>query len=320
MSRSQLRSSGLRSLGLVMIAAGVAHLGHGTSSSTTTRIIAPLGDLRIDLAKLADDLDGDIGLHVRRLGAEDSIDRHADELFPTASLIKVPIMLALFDRIEKGELSYDKKLTYDKKRAYPGEDMLESFRDGETITLSKLVSLMITYSDNTASLWCQELAGGGERINAWLAKHGYEKTRVNSRTKGRQDNWKKYGWGQTTPREMADMLVSIRRGRAVSPAASEEMYRVLTRIYWNHEALSELPPTIQVASKQGAVSASRSEVVLVNAPTGDYVFCLITKNQKDRSWEPDNAGWILLRRASARVWRHFVPSATWRKSDDSKYR
>jgi beta-lactamase class A len=49
--------------------------------------------------------------------------------------------------------------------------------------------------------------------------------------------------------------------------------------------LSQIPPTVQVASKQGAVNQSRSEVVLVNAPSGDYVFCVITKNQQDESWE-----------------------------------
>ena len=54
------------------------------------------------------------------------------------------------------------------------------------ITLAKLVDLMIRYSDNTASLWCQELAGTGTVINDWLQSHGYEKTRVNSRTPGRE--------------------------------------------------------------------------------------------------------------------------------------
>jgi beta-lactamase class A len=97
----------------------------------------------------------------------------------------------------------------------------------------------------------------------------------------------------------------------VSPAASEEMYRHLTRSYWTGEALSQLPPTVQAASKQGAVDRSRSEVVLVNAPSGDYVFCLITKNQQDQSWTYDNEGYVLLRRVSALLWRHFEPRHPW---------
>jgi len=105
---------------------------------------------------------------------------------------------------------------------------------------------------------------------------------------------------------MAELLVRIREGRAVSAHASDEMYRTLTKSYWDDEALSALPPTVQVASKQGAVSASRSEVLLVNAPTGDYVLCMITNNQEDRGWEADNEGFALLRDISSIVYHHFV--------------
>jgi len=107
----------------------------------------------------------------------------------------------------------------------------------------------------------------------------------------------------------------IREGRAVSPAASEEMYRVLTRIYWNDEALSQIPPTVQVASKQGAVNQSRSEVLLVNAPSGDYVFTVITKNQEDTSWEGDNEGFVLLRDVSKLLWNHFEPESDWQPTE-----
>ncbi len=86
---------------------------------------------------------------------------------------------------------------------------------------------------------------------------------------------------------------------------------MLTRIYWNGEALSALPPWVQAASKQGAVNRSRSEVVLVNAPSGDYVFCVITKNQKDESWKPENEGYVLLRDVSALLWRYFEPDRPW---------
>jgi beta-lactamase class A len=51
---------------------------------------------------------------------------------------------------------------------------------------------------------------------------------------------------------MAELLVKIRKGEVISPAASERIYRNMVRIYWDGEALSQIPPTIQVASKQGA--------------------------------------------------------------------
>ena len=264
-----------------------------------------------NLQKLITGFPGTAGIYVRHLASGRTAEIRADELFPTASMIKIPILLSLFERIESGTITYDEEFVYRDSLYYPGEDILGSFKDGEKILLSKLVMLMITMSDNTASLWCQHLAGTGLQINQWLSEHGFEKTRMNSRTPDRRKDWETYGWGQTTPREMAELLVMIREGKAVSAAASEEMYRVLCNIYWNGEALSQIPPYIQAASKQGAVDESRSEVVLVNAPSGDYVFCVITKNQKDTSWEYENEGYVLIRAVSRYLWHYFEPASDW---------
>lgn len=296
---------------------------NGAPSSGALAPVARADDpeLGARLEALIAPFEGRVGLFVERLGAAspsggsqedgESYARAADAIFPTASLVKVPILLALYERIEAGELDPHTTLIYDARRSRGGEDLLAAFGGGTPITLSKLIHLMIAFSDNTASVWLQELAGGGESINVWLAQHGYEATRVNSRTPGREDDYARFGWGQTTPREMARMLVSLRRGEAVSASADEEMYRVLCRTYWDAEALSALPPWIQAASKQGAVKHSRSEVVLVNGPSGDYVFCLVTADQKDTSWGADNAGFVLLRDVSRALWEHFEGVEAW---------
>ena len=253
--------------------------------------------LQRQLDELARGFRGTVGIYVRHLGSGRTAGINTDSVFPTASMVKVPILIATFDAIEQGRLDFQQKLIYTDSLLYPGEDLIGGLRDSTEVTLSRLTLLMITASDNTASLWLQALAGTGSTINGWLADHGFDSTRVNSRTPGREENRGIYGWGQTTPREMARLLVAIREGRAVSPAASQEMYRHLTRSYFTAEALSPLPPWVQAASKVGAVDRSRSEVVLVNAPSGDYVFCVITKNQEDTSWEPANEGWVLIRTA-----------------------
>ena len=268
--------------------------------------------LKAKLMDMVSTFHGDVGVYVRHLGTGKMVAINADTIFPTASMIKVPITIAMFDKIESGEIDYHAVLTYRDSLLYPGEDILGSFKDGEQIALSKVLMLMVTTSDNTASLWCQSLAGTGTAINAWLEKNGYNVTRMNSRTPGREQNWSTYGWGQTTPREMADLLVRLREGSIVSKRASERIYRNLTRIYWDNEALSQIPPYVQVASKQGAVDQSRSEVALVNAPHGDYVFCVITKGQKDQSWTPANEGYVLLRNISNLLWNYFEPDSGWK--------
>lgn len=280
---------------LVLMVSGCATLNTASSED--------MHSLEKNLGSLVSSFEGNVGIYARNLKTGQEIAINADDLFPTASMIKVPILLTLFDRINKDSLDYDSTLMWLPEVVnYPAGGMLSSFKDSSKISLTKLISLMITYSDNHASLWCQELAGGGLEINRWLAGNGFSQTRMNSRTPERRDDWEIYGWGQTTPREMVDLLTLIHEDRAVSPWASEEMYRYLTRIYWDDEALASIPRTVQVASKQGAVSASRSEVVLVNGPAGDYAFCVITNNQSDQSWEDNNAGFVLLREVSAQLW------------------
>jgi beta-lactamase class A len=257
----------------------------------------------------------DVGIYVRHLKTGKVVEINADTLFPTASMIKVPITIGMFNKIEKGELAYDTILTYKDSLLYAGEDILGSFKQGEKISLSKVLMLMITTSDNTASLWCQSLAGGGAEINAWLDQNGFKKIRVNSRTPGREAIRTKYGWGHTSPREMAELLVRLREGKVISPRVSERIYRNLGRIYWDGEALSQVPPYVHTASKSGAVDRSKSEVVLVNAPHGDYVFCVITKNQQDQSWQRNNEGYRLIRNVSRLLWDYFEPYSKWKPAD-----
>lgn len=263
------------------------------------------------LRAITDGFAGEVGIYVRHLRSGATVEMRADELFPTASLIKVPLLLTLYDRLESGAIDFEEEWTFRDSLVYTEYDLSAKLRDGVTVPVSELAHLMIVMSDNTAALWIQDRIGGGAAANAWLAAHGFEATRVNSRTPGREDDRERYGWGQTTPREIAGLLVTIREGRAVSPAASDQMYRTLTDVYWDDDGLSQIPPWVQAASKQGAVDRSRSEAMLVNAPSGDYVLAVITRNQEDTSYAADNAGFRLIRAVSRAVYAHFEPGDPW---------
>ncbi len=281
-----------------------------TSSRTMVRE-QPDPVLQLKLENIVHGFKGDVGIFVRHLRSGQMASLQADTLFPTASMIKVPILCGIFDKMNKGELKYNQILVYRDSLKYD-DGVTGSFRDSAMTQLAQMVMLMITLSDNTASLWMQLLAGTGATVNDWLEQKGFHKTRVNSRTPGRRADWQKYGWGQTSPREMADLLLMIYRRQAISPESSEEMYRVLSKPYWDGEALSQIPPDVHVASKSGDVSASKSEVVLVNAPSGDYVFCVITKNQQDQRDEVDNEGFVLIRKVSRELWKYFEPDSKWK--------
>jgi beta-lactamase class A len=120
---------------------------------------------------------------------------------------------------------------------------------------------------------------------------------------------------------MAKLMVMIREGKTISKAASEQMYRDLTDVFWDEYALSQIPPYVQAASKQGMVDDSRSEAVLVNAPHGDYVFYIATKNNKDQRWVTDNEAWQLARNVSALLWNYFESHYGWKPAAGvEKYR
>jgi beta-lactamase class A len=274
-----------------------------TFAQTTTKITA-------QLKAATKGFNGQVGIYVQNLRTGETAAINADTLFPTASMIKVSILAGLMDKIEKGEMQYNQKLVYRDSLLYPGEDILGSFKDKDTIQLSKVALLMVTMSDNTASTWLQKLVGG-DYINNWLNTNGFKAMRVNSRVPGREAMRAIYGWGVTTPYEMCRLFSMIRDGKAVSAAASERMSRTLNRIYWDNTALSQIPPYVQAISKQGAVDASKSETVLVNAPHGDYVFSIITKNNKDQRWAPDNEASTLIRKVSALLWHYFEPGSKW---------
>ena len=263
--------------------------------------------LQQKVEQLVTGFQGDVGIYIKSLKTGRVVQINADTVFPTASMIKVPILLGIIDKIQSKELSYHQPLIYKDSLLYEGEDILGSFKNNEKIELSKVLMLMLTTSDNTASLWLQSIAGTGTRINQILDSLGYNSTRVNSRTLGREANRSLYGWGQTTPKEMATIFEAIYKKQIFGEEGSTKMMRLLSRNYWDEEGLSQIPPTIEVFSKNGAVNASRSEVLLVNAPHHPFIVCIITKNNKDQSWGETNEAWVLTKKVSAMLWQYFEP-------------
>src|SRR5471030_1747780 len=148
-------------------------LSSATFAQTDKKLTAKLNEL-------IKGFNGQVGIYVQNLKTGKTAAINADTLFPTASMIKVSIQCGLMDKIEKGQMQYNQKLVYRDSLLYKGEDILGSFKDKDTIEVSKVALLMITTSDNTASVWLQKLVGG-DYINNWLEQNGFKVMRDNSR-------------------------------------------------------------------------------------------------------------------------------------------
>ena len=261
--------------------------------------------LEMQILELLKGFHGDAGVYVHDLKKNKIVAIHSDSVFPTASMIKIPIVIGVMDKIEKGELQYHQELIYKDSLLYEGVDILGSFKNNEKIEMSKVMMLMLTMSDNTASLWLQSLAGTGTRINELMDSLGMKITRVNSRTPGREANRTQYGWGQTSPYEMATLMEKIVKGEVINKNASARILRLLGRNYWDEVAISQIPSDVFVASKSGAVDECRNEVLFVNGKHCSYIFCICTNNNQDQSWDNNNEAWQLTRKLSKLLWDRY---------------
>lgn len=264
-------------------------------------------DLALKIRQVIADFEGEIGIYVWHERDGESVNIQAYSLFPTASLVKIPILVGIFDKIKQGEFTLDQKFVYDTNRAYGGSGLMQFYKDSAQTDLSTMIALMLTFSDNVTSIWLQELAGGGARINTLMDELGLINTKVNSRTEGRKEIWEKYGWGHSTPKEMSDLFLAIRQGKVIDKRHSDRMYRYLKNQFYDERSLSQIPAEINTIAKTGSLNKSRSEVVLVNAPSGDYVFTVMTKNNKDESWTHRNSAEELTRKISNIIWNHYEP-------------
>jgi beta-lactamase class A len=250
---------------------------------------------------------GTVGVYVHDLKKDRIASFQPDSVFPTASIVKIPIMIGIMNKIQNRELDFHQVMIYKDTLNYdPGEDVLAAFKPEQKILLSKLLLLSLSLSDNTASLLLQGLAGGGLRINQLMDSLGFRVTRVNSRTPGREQEREIYGWGQTSPREIVGIVEAIEEGKLLSQRTSDRMLRTLGRQYWDEVANSQIPPNVFVASKSGAVDESRNEVLYVNAPH-PYLFSIFTKNNSDQSWDYNNEAWVLTRKLSALLFSYYNP-------------
>ena len=260
--------------------------------------------LNTRVLQLLQGFNGQAGVYIKNLATNKVVAINADTLFPTASIVKIPLLVGIMDKINKGAFDYHQQLVYRDSLAYSSTDVIANLKDSSKIEMAKVIMLMLTTSDNSASLWLQKLAGGGTRINELLDSAGFKNTRVNSSTAGRENYRSQYGWGQTTPYEMATLMEKIYSGTIISDSMSKRMIRLLGRNFWDEQAISPIPPTVFTASKNGCVDASRSEVLLVMAKQ-PYIFSIFTKNNKDISWNDNNEAWILAKKLSALLWTYY---------------
>src|SRR5688572_15484568 len=96
---------------------------------TAVTTIAQKSDKRLEtkIKSLVKEFRGDVGLFIKNISMNETVAINADTVFPTASLVKVPILVGVMDKINRGELKFHQEVVYHDSLLYPGVDILGSF-------------------------------------------------------------------------------------------------------------------------------------------------------------------------------------------------
>jgi beta-lactamase class A len=273
---------------------------------------APLAPARADTVALRHALDsianahhGVVGYSVRNIDTGEELSRRGDETFPTASLIKVPILVTVFDLVEQGRMTLADPLTLLAIDKVPGSGTLQYMHDGAPLTVGDAAWLMSVTSDNTATnLLLDRIII--RRVWEKMEALGLPHTKVHSKTFLRSasvamDSSVKYGLGVTTPNEMARLFTLLAEGRAVSPKADSAMLHILEHNEDN-QLLQRYLDGVRAAHKTGAVDAARTECSLFYLRSR-VVACVLTKENADQRWIIDSEPQLTMGRMGAVIAR-----------------
>jgi len=268
--------------------------------------------LRRSLDALADAHRGVVGYAVHNLDTGERLARRGDETFPTASLIKVPVLVTVFDLVEKGQLSLDDPLTVLRIDQVPGSGVLQRFHPGTQITVGDAAWLMTIISDNTATnLLLDRIII--RRVWDKMEALGLPHTKVHSKSFLRSssvamDSSAKYGLGVTTPNEMARLFALLADGRAVSARADSAMIAILDANE-DGQLLQRYVGGARAAHKTGATDQVRTECTLWRLPSR-VVACVLTKENADTRWVLDNEAQVTMARMGEAIVRAWRPAET----------
>ena len=308
-----------RSLGLTVAVLSSAGCAGGQAMRTGA---VPTSFQRADTAALHRTLDslagahrGVVGFTVHNLDTGERLERRGDETFPTASLIKVAVLVTVYDLVAKGMLGLDDPLTVLRIDKVPGAGSLQFMHDNSTVTVHDAAWLMTTISDNTATnLLLDRIII--RRVWDTMEKLGLMHTKVHSKSFLRSasvamDSSVKYGLGVTTPNEMARLFALLANGKAVSTTADSTMLDMLAHNE-DYDKVQRYVTGMDVPHKTGVTDRVRTECGLFPLQSR-IAYCVLTKENEDQRYMIDNDAHVMMARmgdAIVRAWpRRPVPAA-----------
>ena len=269
-------------------------------------------DLKETVQPLIEAHEGQVAVVIRHLTTGEQFVWRENAVQPTASLIKLPVMVAAYRMVDEKKLDLTQPITLTDGDKVPGSGILTGhFSAGLTLSVRDAVRLMIRYSDNTATNLVVDQIGLPTTANTMLAL-GFPETRLNSKvyrgdTSIAPERSQLYGLGSTTALETVDLLEQLHKNTVASEESCAAMIEHLLACDDKSMMVRELPSGTKVAHKTGAVNESRCSAGIVYGPNSAFAVCVLTTDNKDRSWKDDNAAQILIGKMTRLAFDHFNP-------------
>jgi beta-lactamase class A len=218
-----------------------------------------------------------VGVLARSTDGETLIEHDADAEFPAASVIKVPLVMALYADAADGRIDLSEQLAVGAR--VDGSGVLRDMRDVSTLSLRDHAALMIGLSDNTATNRIIERFGL-ERVRDRLQEWGITRTAFR-RAMYDFDSAKRGLENVATARDLVALLGRLAAGQCRDRETSDAVLALMARCQDGEKLRRFLAPETKVPSKSGTLDASRNDVAVFAGPSATVLVAAFTSEVRD---------------------------------------
>lgn len=218
-----------------------------------------------------------VGALVRSARGDTLYEHDADRAFPSASVIKVPLVMTLYADAAEGRVDLRERLAAGDR--VDGSGVLRDLKDVDTLSLRDLAALTIALSDNTATNRLIERVGA-DRVAERLAAWGCRATAL--RRKMYDTEAQKRGLENVaSARDLVSLLTILVAGELVDRATADAVIALLERCDDDRKLRRFLAPDAKVPSKSGTLDASQNDVAIFRGPERVVIAAVFTSEVTD---------------------------------------
>ena len=266
--------------------------------------------------EMAEAFNGRFGLAATNLQTNETFEYHATDKFPTASTIKLPVLLTLMEQIKAGDYALDDPLMLRRADRIGGSGLLLNLTPGLLMPIRDWAFLMMNVSDNSATNVLIDQVGI-KNVQSWLTENGFDDVQLHNKIDFPALGHDMYHFGAATPAGLNRMITAVFRHELICPTACDEMLRMMNKVgsdrvgrYLPFEPFDTDVPAaerLQLAGKTGSFKGCRAQTAVVWRGAGEsrLGFSITVMTEGDpapETWSVDASGVLLIGRLARLIY------------------